>query len=686
MKPLAFTTHKCFKPSIGALLVILAGLALWALPRGELWRLKSYDLLFHFATRRVTNQLVLVFMDNQSFDQIGRPRTNGWERGRHAKFLDRLAKDGCPLVVFDVFFNTPRDPTGTVALVDAMSRFSNVVLTTKLEDVLRQPDPDKPGVVGIFPVQPLEIFFDAVRRTNWGVGFVGTNDDCIARQHWRYPSPGIYESVAWTAANLAGARLSNTPEERWIRYYAPGYAWKSWSYVDAELLETNYFRNKVVFIGNKPVDNLPDGEQDEFLTPFSDRNGPTVGGVEILATEFLNLWNHEWLRRPPWWVEILVLNLTGMALGFGLVSRRILTALVATTVAAFLALAGGVYLSYFTNYWFPWLIVAGAQVPLAFGLTVWHQRESVAAFFAARYKKLRGARQPTIALPLPEADQLETPDYKRVEPPFGKGAYGQVWIARNAVGQWQAVKAIYRKHFGDDASPYEREFKGIERYKPVSDKHPGLLRVDFVSMMKPQGYFYYVMELGDAVTPGWETNPMSYKPLDLAALCGIRDGRLAAAECVRIGTKICEALEFLHSQGLAHRDIKPRNIIFVKGQPKLADVGLVADARRPEQEITLVGTPGFMPPEPEPPGTVAADVYGLGMVLYVISTGSKPAQFPELSEAMIDPVQNPDFGLLVTVIFKACQPDRSQRYGSAAEMLSALQQVDEILRHKKVPT
>jgi CHASE2 domain-containing sensor protein len=697
MKPASAHVHKNLKPALTAALVILCGIALWGLPRFENWRMCSYDSLFRFGTRQVTNRfaaatggVAIIFMDNWSYEKTGQSRSNVWSRARHAALLDKLAADGCPLVVFDVYFGTPGEPNATRALVESMERLSNVVLMARQSNRLDRPVATRPGVYMTEPQLPLEIVLDAARG-NWGIGFANGNTnfiDQVVRKHWRFPSPGIfYDSLAWKSAEAAGAPLSDAPEERWIRYYEPEQAWTSLSYVDAEVQPDGYFRDKWVFIGNKPMDNSLAVEIDKFTTPLSwSETGHRVGGVEILATEFLNLVNHEWLRRPPAWFEIVILVSNGALLGLGSHYFRIRALFPLALAASLLAFVSGVCLSYFTNYWFPWLIVAGAQVPLAFGLAVWHQRGSVAAFVTARYRKLRDRHTTTIVLPFPESDQLETPDYKRVEPPFGKGAYGQVWIARNAVGQWQAVKAIYRKHFGEDDSPYEREFKGIERYKPVSDKHPGLLRVDFVSMMKPQGYFYYVMELGDAVTPGWEQNPASYTPLDLAALCSIRNGRLTVAECVRIGTKICEALEFLHSQGLAHRDIKPRNIIFVKGQPKLADVGLVADARRPEQEITLVGTPGFMPPEPEPPGTMAADIYGLGMVLYVISTGSKPAKFPELSETMVDPIQNPDFGPLMTVIFKACQPDRPQRYGSATDMIAALRQVDELLHQKQVPT
>src|SRR5439155_1507053 len=41
----------------------------------------------------------------------------------------------------------------------------------------------------------------------------------------------------------------------------------------------------------------------------------------------------------------------------------------------------------------------------------------------------------------------ETPDYQLFDPPFGQGAYGKVWLARNAIGQWQALKAVYLARF-----------------------------------------------------------------------------------------------------------------------------------------------------------------------------------------------------------------------------------------------
>jgi serine/threonine protein kinase len=295
---------------------------------------------------------------------------------------------------------------------------------------------------------------------------------------------------------------------------------------------------------------------------------------------------------------------------------------------------------------------------------------------------MRRARVLEIALETSNSSEElpDTPDYELLQPPFGKGAYGKVWLARNPAGQWQALKVVYLANFDGNVDPYEREFNGIRRYKPVSDKHPGLLRVDFISLQKPAGYFYYVMELGDPLEAGWERNPSTYKPRDLVSeRSRARGQKLPVRECVGIGIALADALEFLHRQGLTHRDIKPQNIIFVNGRPKLADMGLVAEIRPPEQTHTYVGTPGYMPPPPELPGTPQADIYALGMLLYVLSTGRNTTLFPELSTTLASSNDIPDFLRLNTVILKACHPNCGQRYVSAAEMQTALQKALEAL-------
>src|SRR5439155_11945053 len=128
----------------------------------------------------------------------------------------------------------------------------------------------------------------------------------------------------------------------------------------------SFFRDKVVFIGNKPEQENPKvPEKDKFETPYTARSGRAVGGVEILAIEFLNLMNHDWLRRLPGWVELLILAMTGTLLSAVLCQLRFLRAFAAALGAVAAGISGAVALSYFTNYWFPWLIVVGGQLPCA---------------------------------------------------------------------------------------------------------------------------------------------------------------------------------------------------------------------------------------------------------------------------------------------------------------------------------
>jgi len=189
------------------------------------------------------------------------------------------------------------------------------------------------------------------------------------------------------------------------------------------------------------------------------------------------------------------------------------------------------------------------------------------------------------------------------------------------------------------------------------------------------------MELGDPLEAGWEHEPSTYKPRDLTSERARSHGRrLPVQECVRIGLTLTDTLDFLHRQGLTHRDIKPQNIILVNSEPKLADLGLVAEIRPLEQIKTFVGTPGYMPPER--PGTVQADIYALGMVLYVVSIGRNSAFFPEIATTLVENKDPADFFPLNAIILKACQPDPAERYASAAEMHVALQETLKILDKK----
>jgi serine/threonine protein kinase len=85
------------------------------------------------------------------------------------------------------------------------------------------------------------------------------------------------------------------------------------------------------------------------------------------------------------------------------------------------------------------------------------------------------------------------------------------------------------------------------------------------------------MELGDDIDSGREMNPVEYEPRTLRG--DHHQGThlpWPVDECIDVGIRLAEALDHLHRNGLAHRDVKPSNVIFVNGKAKLADIGLVA--------------------------------------------------------------------------------------------------------------
>ena len=261
--------------------------------------------------------------------------------------------------------------------------------------------------------------------------------------------------------------------------------------------------------------------------------------------------------------------------------------------------------------------------------------------------------------------EIHIPDHEVLRK-IGGGAYGEVWMARGVTGALRAVKVVWREDFEDERS-FEREFEGILKFEPISRDHPGFVNILHVgrSNSSESPFYYYVMELGDDVHSGRDINPVEYEARTLMSDLKASGGKpIEVSSCIDVGHRLAEALQHLHERDLAHRDVKPANVIFVEGKAKLADVGLVA--ARGQQ--TFVGTEGFVPPEG--PGSGQADIYSLGKVLYEMATGKDRLQFPELPEELPDGTNRKHWVALNEVICNICDPKLSKRSINSAEKLA----------------
>ena len=202
----------------------------------------------------------------------------------------------------------------------------------------------------------------------------------------------------------------------------------------------------------------------------------------------------------------------------------------------------------------------------------------------------------------PATDTVTIPEFTMLRR-IGGGSYGEVWLARSVTGAHRAVKIVRREDF-DLERTFEREFSGIQRYENVSQGHAGLVDVLHVGRHDAEGFYYYVMELADDVhgyEEGGEFDAEHYVPRTLAADLK-KLGTVELGSCIDSGRRLAGALGHLHRNGLTHRDVKPANIIFVRGKPQMADIGLVATSG----QRSYVGTEGYVPPEG--PGTAVADL------------------------------------------------------------------------------
>ncbi len=651
----------------GAFLTIALGVFLAFSRLGGGLVVLSYDLRFLFKEPTCPQEAVIIYLDWKTCQEL-RQDPKSFDRALHAQLLDRLTADQARLVVFDIVFEKAGVSKADAELARAIKASGRVVLAAA-QDLEARPEVKVSGLIS-----PTEQFRSVAAA--WGIAAL--EQDSIIRKV--IPVSALGSNLAWTAAALAkdpAPQAAPAPGEvRWLDYYGPQGTIPNISFCEAKDQPVGFFRDKVVFVGGRPRTPHLFDQVEEFQTPLSRWGGAYFPGVEILTTAFLNLYRGECLARLAQWKEVAILIGVGLFLGIGAGASRsprmtagvFLTALLAT-LAVILWLAG-------RGFWFGWTPIVFVQVPCAMAWFLFAARLKHAPAKAPAPKLGKhgtvvltpSLAQAVARIPREPQATPQIPDHTMLRS-VGMGAYGEVWLARNTIGLYRAVKIVYRAAF-DVAEPYEREFKGITKFMPISLSHPKLVHLLHVGRNDEEGYFYYIMEAADDEVAGATITPETYSPKSLSHVLHKR-GRLSAAECLDLGIDLAAALDYLHQRQLIHRDIKPANIIYVGGVPKMADIGLVTDVQSRARETTYVGTEGYIPPEG--PGTPAGDVFSLGKVLYQAATGLKVDQFPVLPPTPAPPPEIAALQELHRVIAKACASDAAARYRTAGQLLSALE-------------
>jgi serine/threonine protein kinase len=259
----------------------------------------------------------------------------------------------------------------------------------------------------------------------------------------------------------------------------------------------------------------------------------------------------------------------------------------------------------------------------------------------------------------------------RILEQIGKRGMATVYRASQPSLSRQVAIKVLPEFFAEDASLLTR-FRQ-EAIAIAALRHPNILTV--FDSGEAEGAPYMVTELVEGGTLAARLG----KPLPIGA-------------CIDIARPVASALDYAHSRGMVHRDVKPSNILMTAdGTPILSDFGLARMMAKGEALTRLtmsgatLGTPEYMAPEQVINSDVGppADIYALAVVLYEMLTGSVPyssdTQLAILMARVNDPVplprdRNPDLPeTLQHALLKGLAKAPEDRYRTAGEMVRALE-------------
>ncbi|NIM90161.1 MAG: protein kinase [Candidatus Aminicenantes bacterium] len=260
---------------------------------------------------------------------------------------------------------------------------------------------------------------------------------------------------------------------------------------------------------------------------------------------------------------------------------------------------------------------------------------------------------------------------------LGKGGMGRVYkVLDTKINEKIALKLL-KPEIASDKKTIERFSNELKFARKV--RHENVCQM--YDLNEEKSLHYITMEF----VPGEDLKSM------------IRmSGQLSLGTTINIAKKVCQGLAAAHKVGVVHRDLKPQNVMIDKeGNARIMDFGIARSAEG--KGITgagvMIGTPEYMSPEQVEGKEVdqRSDIYSLGVILYEMVTGQVPFEgdtpftigIKHKSEAPKDPreinTQIPED--LSRVILKCMEKDKENRYQSAGEVRSELENIE-----KGIPT
>jgi len=255
---------------------------------------------------------------------------------------------------------------------------------------------------------------------------------------------------------------------------------------------------------------------------------------------------------------------------------------------------------------------------------------------------------------------------------MGRGSYAEIFLAYDRKHDEAAVviKALNTQLQGSlDVDLQQTLIENFQNEAVALDKvrHPQIIRrLNHGTASDLEGTMFHYLVL-EYMAGG-----------DMLSLCS--KAPFSLREALFYFEQVAEALAYAHSQGVIHRDVKPKNLLLSADYKtvKICDFGVAKITQSSNLQITRVGAEAYAPPEHHPDSegeashellTFSADVYSLAKTIYTAMTGRAPRQFSRKPLAYLTPeLEEQPWGVaLLAILRKATATPVRERYTTVQE-------------------